>query len=165
VKRPSFQFYPGDWLQDTSLRACSLAARGLWIDMLSFMHQGTPYGYLTLRSVKDGKDILQPILPAVLARMVGGSTEEVERLLAELEAAGVFSRDANGVIFSRRMVQDEKVRELRAAGGVQSLKNPNVPRPKSNGRTPSRISFLQPILRGVPFIFIFIFSFIFSFIF
>jgi len=56
LKRPSFQFYPGDWLQRAALRACSLSARGLWIDMLSFMHQGSPYGHLTLPATgKDGE--------------------------------------------------------------------------------------------------------------
>jgi hypothetical protein len=30
------------------------------------------------------------------------------------------------------MVQDEKLRESRASGGVNSLKNPNVPRPKAS---------------------------------
>jgi hypothetical protein len=64
--------------------------------------------------------------------MVGGSTDEVDRLLAELESAGVFSRTEDGIIFSRRMVQDEKVRETRANGGYNSLSNPNVPRPKGN---------------------------------
>jgi hypothetical protein len=132
LKRPSFQFYPGDWLQDTALRACSLGARGLWADMLCYMHQGTPYGHLTLPAVSEdgGKDILRPILPPVLARMVGGTSEDVEGLLVELEHAGVFRRSAEGVIFSRRMVQDEKLRETRASGGANSLKNPNVPRPK-----------------------------------
>jgi len=131
LKRPSFQFYPGDWLQDTALRACCLGARGLWADMLCYMHQGTPYGHLTLPAVSEdgGKDILRPILPPVLARMVGGTSEDVERLLAELEDAGVFSR-TEGIIFSRRMVQDEKLRETRASGGANSLNNPNVPRPK-----------------------------------
>ena len=133
MKQPSFQFYPGDWLQDTALRACCLGARGLWMDMLSFMHQGTPYGHLTLPAVSEdgGKDILRPILPPVLARMVGGTSEDVERLLAELEHAGVFSR-TEGVIFSRRMVQDEKLREIRASGGASSLNNPNVPRSKGS---------------------------------
>lgn len=137
MKRPSFQFYPGDWLHDIGVRACSLAARGLWMDMLSFMHQANPYGHLLLPTVgedggKDGgKDILKAILPPILARMVGSTSEEVERLLAELEQAEVFSRTAEGVIFSRRMVQDEKAREARASGGVYSLKNPNVPRPKA----------------------------------
>ena len=75
-------------------------------------------------------DILRPILPPVLARMVGDAVEDVERLLAELEHAGVFSRTDDGIIFSRRMVLDEKIRETRASGGAASLKNPNVPRPK-----------------------------------
>jgi hypothetical protein len=147
LKRPSFQFYPGDWLKDTALRACCLAARGLWMDMLSFMHQGTPYGYLTLPSVVDdgGKDILRPILPGTLARMVGGTAEEVDRLLSELEAAGVFSRSAEGIIFSRRMVSDEKLRELRASGGILSLGNPNVPQPKNN-----RKDTLEGSFRGSP---------------
>jgi hypothetical protein len=133
MKRPSFQFYPGDWLHDTGLRACSLGARGLWIDMLCYMHQGAPYGHLTLSKdgIKDGtKDIVRPILPPILARMVGSGVEEVERHLDELESAGVFSRTADGVIFSRRMVEDEKLRETRASGGSESLKNPKVPRPK-----------------------------------
>jgi len=46
VKRPAFQFYPGDWLEEGGLRASCLAARGLWVDMLCFMHQGEPYGHL-----------------------------------------------------------------------------------------------------------------------
>lgn len=103
--------------------------------MLSFMHQGQPYGHLTLPCTeggsKDGcKDILRPILPHVLARMVGGGVEEVQALLGELESAGVLSRTADNVIFSRRMLKDEQVRELRANGGIQSLKHPNVPQPK-----------------------------------
>lgn len=36
----------------------------------------------------------------------------------ELEAACVCSRDAEGRLFSRRMVKDEGVREARAAGGA-----------------------------------------------
>ncbi len=102
--------------------------------MLCYMHQGTPYGHLTLPAVSEdgGKDILRLILPPVLARMVGGTSEDVERLLAELEHAGVFSRTPEGVIFSRRMIQDEKLRETRANGGASSLNNPNVPRRKDN---------------------------------
>jgi hypothetical protein len=132
VKRPSFQFYPGDWLQDTALRASSLAARGLWADMLCIMHQGRPYGHLTLPATgEDGhKEVLRPILPPVLARMVGAGADDLQCLLDELESAGVFSRTSDGVIFSRRMVHDEKVREARASGGIQSLNHPNVPRPK-----------------------------------
>ena len=138
MKRPAYQFYPGDWLNDTGLRACSLAARGLWIDMNCIMHQGHPYGYLTWSAKDRDEDVLRPIPDGVLARIVGSREEEVVPLLAELEDAGVFSRTADGVIYSRRMVRDENARESRAAGGYKSLENPNVPRPKVN-RTPGRI--------------------------
>jgi hypothetical protein len=147
MKRPAFQFYPGDWLHDSGLRSCSLAARGLWIDVMSLMHQAHPYGYLTYPSSKDGaedqqKDILHPILPASLARMVGATPHQTQKLLKELEAAGVFSRK-DGVIFSRRMIRDEVVRESRAQGGSLSSENPNVPRRKDGPQQATRIS-LQP---------------------
>lgn len=122
TKRPAFQWYPGDWQRDTALRACRLEARGLWIEMLNLMHDGEPYGHLTAGGV--------PLDTLNLARMVGTSPKRCAALLAELESRGVFSRNAAGVIFSRRMVKDEHNRTVRAKGGKDSLNNPNVPRPK-----------------------------------
>jgi hypothetical protein len=110
LKRPAFQFYPGDWLRATELRACSVGARGLWIDMICLMHEGSPYGHL-----KVGGKVIHA---ANLARMVGATLSEAEGWLGELEEAGVFSRDDAGCIFSRRMVRDEEVRAARAAGGI-----------------------------------------------
>jgi hypothetical protein len=109
VKRPSFQFYPGDWLNDAALRMVSIGARGLWIEMLCLMHQGSEYGYLKV----NGK----VILPSNLARMAGATLSETEGYLDELESAGVYSTDDEGCIFSRRMIRDEEIREARAAGG------------------------------------------------
>lgn len=108
MKRPSFQFYPSDWLRDTALRSCSAGARGLWIDMICFMHEGSPYGYL-----KVGEKV---ILADNLHRMVGESLEVVKGWLHELETAGVYDVD-NGVICSRRMIRDEELRIKRAEGG------------------------------------------------
>jgi hypothetical protein len=109
MKRPSFQFYPSDWLRDTALRTCSCEARGLWMDMICFMHEGTPYGYLKVNR--------KVILPSNLAVMVGVNLQDAERLLAELEECGVFERDEEGCIFSKRMVRDESLRNARAQGG------------------------------------------------
>ncbi len=111
MKRPSFQFYPGDWLRSTDLRSCSIGARGLWMDMLCLMHEGTPYGYL---KVKD-----KVITDLQLVRMTGGDLGEVKEFLAELEESGVLSRSEDGCIFSRRMVKDEEMRLKRAAGGKE----------------------------------------------
>jgi hypothetical protein len=116
MKRPSFQFYPSDWLRDTALRSCSTGARGLWIDMICFMHEGSPYGYL---KVAD-----KVILPPNLARMVGETLEVVEGWLNELHEAGVYDID-NGAIFSRRMIRDEELRQKRAEGGKLGG-NPNL---------------------------------------
>ncbi len=109
MKRPSFQFYPSDWLRDTALRSCSGLARGLWIDMICYMHEGSPYGYL-----KVGNKV---ILPSNLSLMTGLTLHEVETCLKELHDAGVYNIDDSGAIFSRRMIRDENIRNSRAKGG------------------------------------------------
>jgi hypothetical protein len=109
MKRPSFQFYPSDWLRDTALRSCSTGARGLWMDMICFMHEGSPYGHL-----KVGDKV---ILAFNLSRMVGETLEVVEGWLDELSTAGVYETTDEGVIYSKRMIRDENLRQIRAAGG------------------------------------------------
>lgn len=46
MKRPSFQFYPDDWRNNAHLRRCSWAARGVWIELISLMHDSDQYGVL-----------------------------------------------------------------------------------------------------------------------
>lgn len=88
MKRPSFQLYPADWRKDLALQSCSIAARGLWIEMLCIMHECEPYGYLAI----NGKGMST----AQLARLVGDTEKTIKELLAELESAGVFYRTAAG---------------------------------------------------------------------
>lgn len=116
VKLPAFQFYPGDWLKDPAVRSVSLAARGLWIDMLCLMHESPRRGYL---QHANGK----PVTAEQLARMTGCSTDEVSRLLQELENAGVFSCTEHGVIYSRRMIRDEHIRQVRREAGKKGIES------------------------------------------
>lgn len=109
MKRPAFQFYPKDWRDEQSLRLCSMAARGLWIDLMCLMHSSERYGHLELAG--------KPMTADQVARLVGEPAKDVKRWMAELTDNGVCSVTAEGVIFSRRMVRDESLRELRAAGG------------------------------------------------
>lgn len=109
MKRPSFQFYPGDWLRSADLRACSVGARGLWIDMICWMHDGATYGYL-----KVGTKIIPP---SQLASMVGATKVQVDGWLKELVNNGVVSVTDDGCYYSRRMVRDEEIRVKRAAVG------------------------------------------------
>jgi hypothetical protein len=111
VKRPAFQFYPSDWRKDEPLQDCSIAARGLWHELLCIMHECQPYGHLALNGAALPEE--------KAAKRCGITVQEFRRLLAELEAARVFSRTANGTIYSRRMVKDEHIRTTRAAGGAR----------------------------------------------
>lgn len=110
MKRPSFQFYPGDWRRDLNLQRCSIAARGLWIEMMCLMADGKPYGHLGV----DGA----PLGSMELARMVGVTPRSAKSLLGELQRAGVFSVTETGVIYSRRMVRDAEFSDSRRAGGI-----------------------------------------------
>jgi len=109
MKRPAFQFYPADWRKDPALSACSLAARGLWIEIICIAHETDVYGHLSINS--------KPMQANQIARLVGESPAVVTKLLVELEEADVFSRTPEGSIFSRRMVADEHLRNIRAASG------------------------------------------------
>lgn len=143
IKRPAFQWYPGDMRRDLGVQACSFEARALWREMLDLMHDGEPYGHLTAGGV--------PIKAADLARLVGKSSGVVAKWLKELEDRKVFSRTTAGVIYSRRMVRDETVRNRRASGGGKSLENENVPRPKDEQKDTTKDTGKDtsgPSLRG-----------------
>lgn len=92
------------------LQLQSLAARGLWAEMLCIMHLADRRGHLEIQ----GYSIQAP----GLARLVGATEEEVQQLLDELEAAGIFSRKPDNTIYSRRMVRDAKLSEVRRAAGT-----------------------------------------------
>jgi DNA-binding Lrp family transcriptional regulator len=107
-------FYTGDWLKEPTLRASSLAARGLWMDMLCFMHESPRRGYM----------MLTPILPmktAHIARAVGITEEECHELLKELYQNGVAAYEELETIgscwYSRRMVRDEATRQKLSDAG------------------------------------------------
>jgi hypothetical protein len=122
-KLPSIQFYPGDWMKDPELRSVSLEARGLWIDLLCMMSESVPRGYLQINGKAPSE--------TQIARMVGCSMEEISRGLCELSNAGVFSTTKAGVIFSRRMVKDNHLIDVRRKCGKMGG-NPAFNRGKSN---------------------------------
>lgn len=100
---PYFPFYTADHRGDLALRSCSLAARGLWTDMMTLMHEAEPRGFLLLHG--------EPVDVDELARLISSKTRDVKDALAELERKNVCSRTPAGVIFSRRMVREGKRRE------------------------------------------------------
>ena len=97
MSNPRDLFFWKDWRSEPGLRASSLAARGLWIEMLSIAAEHKPKGYVAISG--RALDIDE------LARMVSASVEDVRELLAELERNGVFNRLRDGTIYCRRMVR------------------------------------------------------------
>ena len=125
------------------------------MDMICYMHEGTPYGHLKVNQ--------KVILPPNLARMCGLTLEETEGFLAELHDAGVYDVEPEGgCIVSRRMIRDEQIRNARAEGGKQggnpSLKagkvnlkdNPKVGNKVKQKPTPSSSSSSPYIIKKKP---------------
>lgn len=122
--QPWIKFYPRDWRGDQALRLVSLSARGLWIEMMCLMHEANPYGHLLVGG--------QPVGDAVLARVVGSSVEEVQAMLVELHAAGVYRRTRAGVVYSKRMTDDHKRSKEGRRAKLEALeKLKEKPRPSS----------------------------------
>lgn len=142
-KKPWMKWYARDWRGDGALRMCGYAARGLWADLLTLIHdEGDPYGHLVINGLRPTS--------AQLSRMLGGSAKEIDALLSELEAAGVFSRTDTGAIFSRRMVRDmakaERDRINGKGGGNPNLKPPDNPTDGEGVNPPDKAQ--KPEARG-----------------
>lgn len=103
MKRPSFQFYPADWLGDSKLQSCSPAAIGAWINMLCLMHDCEPYGYLAIKGTA--------INTKMIAKLIHFDAKKLTKLMQELIENDVIKCDENGRFFSPRMVDDEEQRQ------------------------------------------------------
>lgn len=126
-KQPWLKFYPADWRSDAALRMCSIGARGLWMEMLCIMHDAIPCGSLLINGCR--------VTARELASLAGAGVKETEGWLAELDRRGVFSRDEDGTIFSRRMRRDVEKAEQDKANGKQGG-NPKLSKrvnPKGGG--------------------------------
>jgi hypothetical protein len=103
------KFYPSDWRADPALRMCSLAARGLWAEMMCIMHEAEPYGFLLVNGL--------PMNEKQLASLAGCPLRECVNCITELESCGVFNRTESGVIYSRRMKRDQEKADKDKANG------------------------------------------------
>lgn len=154
-KRPSFQFYPGDWMKDPDLRRCSHNARGVWIDMLCLMFECSDRGVLASQDV--------PWTDREVAGAIGGDPADAIAGIGELVAKGVVRRRADGALYSSRLVADERLRQARSKAGAKGGRPKNKrlrpffkqteSKPKANRKqnlTPSSSSSSSPSGRDPP---------------
>ena len=111
-KYPWIKFWLKDWRADERLRQCSLAARGLWIELICLMRMADDEGYFCISKNKANRFTL-------LSRQVGCEASEAEAAWGELDAAGVFSWDGPDRIYSRKILRDLEISTIRAEAGAK----------------------------------------------
>lgn len=138
-KLPAFQFYPGDWRKDMGVQSLSFHDRGVWWEMLCLMHESERRGVLVLNS--------HPMNDASLSRLLGLDNQILTTTITNLLASGVASREEDtGAIYSRRMVRDEKLRNIRVIAGSKggnpillnqktTTQDKQIPTPSSSSST------------------------------
>jgi len=134
---PAFQFYPADWRKDPSVQSLDYETRGVWFEMLCLMHESDERGVLMLNG--------QPMPIEALGRLLGLDNQNLTTHLTKLLTYGVARRrEADGAIFNKRMVNDEKLRQVRINAGKQGgnplLLNQNATTQVKQNPTPSSSS-------------------------
>jgi hypothetical protein len=122
MKLPAIQFYPADWRKDPGVQSLDYFDRGVWFEILCLMHESTERGKLMLNGAAMPDE--------ALARVLGLDNQILTKTLTTLLEYGVASRDQEtGALICRRMVKDEKLRQVRTEagkkGGNPALVNQN----------------------------------------
>lgn len=131
IKLPAIQFYPSDWLGDLGVRSLTFEERGVWIDLLCFMHKSDDRGKLVING--------RPMSDQEIAAMIGMEVAKFEQTVQQILSKGVATREGGGALINRRMVSDENLRRVRAEcgseGGKQTATN-RIAKPEQKS-TPS----------------------------
>jgi uncharacterized phage protein (TIGR02220 family) len=110
MKMPALQFYPADWRKDLAVQALGYHDRGVWFEMLCLMHESSERGVMLINGA--------PIAEDVIARLLGLDNQTFNHTLGTLLTYGVAKRrQDDNAIFSKRMVDDEKLCQVRREAG------------------------------------------------
>jgi len=107
---PAFQFYPADWRKDPGVQSLDYETRGIWWEIICLLHESDERGVLLL----NGK----PMPEDALCRLLGLDNQKLTTALTTLLTYGVAKRrESDGAIYSKRMVADENLRQIRKMAG------------------------------------------------
>lgn len=102
---PAMMFYVGDWLKAPDIQCLDYETKGIWFEMLCYMWESNERGYLKYNDEQLAR-LLR--LPEVLLK---------QKLKQLLDFAIYSIRESDGAIYSRRMVKDQEIREMRKKAG------------------------------------------------
>lgn len=129
MKRPSLQFYPGDWQANSNLRRCTHEEKGIWMDVMCILHDQAEYGIVrwTLREIAQAVGCTVPKLNGLVGKQVlkGADTAKTCEPLIYVPRSGrkdgppvtLIRQQVGPVWYSSRMVVDEYKRVLRGESG------------------------------------------------
>ena len=100
-KAPAIQFYIGDWFKDPAVQAAETATRGAWANMLMFMWEHKPRGFLIGTSEQLRK----------LANCRESEWPQILHELEDLKIADVTHDNGKITIKNRRMYREQKEKE------------------------------------------------------
>jgi len=125
MKRPSFQFYPGDWTSNSNLRRCTHTEKGIWMDVMCLMHDQEPYGILRwpLTEIATAVGCTVAALRKIAEKEIMKGADTGKQVAAFVYVPRSGRKDGEPVIlvssqvgplwYSSRMVKDEYVRTIR----------------------------------------------------
>src|SRR6266404_538897 len=108
--KKTFKLSPSLWLGNRSLRTCSAAARGFWVDLLCLVH---PEGRLLLNG--------HPMSDTDISRLTGEPVKSVRAWLKELGDANIYSVDDKG-LYSSKMVKEANFYDQAKVSGSRGQK-------------------------------------------
>lgn len=137
MKRPSFQFYPGDWQANSNLRRCTHDEKGVWMDVMCILHDQAEYGIVrwTLRELAQAVGCTVSKLNSLVGKQVlkGADTAKTCEPLIYVPRSGrkdgppvtLIRQQPGPVWYSSRMVVDEYKRVLRGESGSSASGAPD----------------------------------------
>lgn len=114
AKHPWFKAWAKDILGDKDFATISLAGKGFWLNLICLMHLSPRKGYLLQ---ENGT----PYSMETLSRLSGVSPDEAAHLYQCLISSGIFSVSETDpkVPFSRRMVREARITDVRSQAGTK----------------------------------------------
>lgn len=160
MKRPSFQFYPGDWTGNSNLRRCSHELKGIWIDVLCVLHDQDDYGIArwSLKEIAEAAGTTVAKLKILVDRKIlkgADKGQQCEEFSFEPTGSGrkkkppvlLIPAQDGPIWFSSRMVVDEYKRIIRADNGQEKEAPYNAPK-GGIGATPKQTPDTAPSRAG-----------------
>lgn len=147
MKRPSFQFYPGDWQSNSNLKRCTRLEKSVWLDVLCLMHDQEEYGVLrwTLKEIAEAAHCKIAELKSLHEKGVLKGADKGHTCDAYVYVPRSGRRDGDPVEllpeqqgpiwYSSRFVRDEYVRTIRGESSRFGDSPDDSPKPPKGERT------------------------------